>query len=276
MTLLLDARNSMTGEPLVRVGDWDGPTGTQVTFQPSGETFTSLDFDVAKLEHRLRELAFLNSGVMLVLNDSRGVEPKMVEMHYEGGLAEFASYLDRGKTPLISEPITLKGEQDGIVVELALEWSDSYHETMLCFTNTIPQGDGGTHLAGFRGALTRTINTYANNSGIAKKEKVSLTGEDMREGLTCVLSVMVPDPKFSSQTKDKLVSSEVRPAVESLAADKLSQWLEEHPNEARRIVGKVVEAAAAREAARSALAAPREVEAGGRGVRACMMRRASL
>ena len=238
--------------PLARVGDWDAPTGTQVTFQPSGETFTSLDFDVAKLEHRLRELAFLNSGVMLVLNDSRGVEPKMVEMHYEGGLAEFASYLDRGKTPLISEPITLKGEQDGIVVELALEWSDSYHETMLCFTNTIPQGDGGTHLAGFRGALTRTINTYANNSGTAKKEKVSLTGEDMREGLTCVLSVMVPDPKFSSQTKDKLVSSEVRPAVESLAADKLSQWLEEHPNEARRIVGKVVEAAAAREAARKA------------------------
>ena len=238
--------------PLARVGDWDGPTGTQVTFQPSGETFTSLDFDVAKLEHRLRELAFLNSGVMLVLNDSRGVEPNIVEMHYEGGLAEFASYLDRGKTPLISEPITLKGEQDGIVVELALEWSDSYHETMLCFTNTIPQGDGGTHLAGFRGALTRTINTYANNSGTAKKEKVSLTGEDMREGLTCVLSVMVPDPKFSSQTKDKLVSSEVRPAVESLVADKLSQWLEEHPNEARRIVGKVVEAAAAREAARKA------------------------
>ena len=238
--------------PLARVGDWDGPTGTQVTFRPSGETFTSLNFDVAKLEHRLRELAFLNSGVMLVLNDSRGVEPNIVEMHYEGGLAEFASYLDRGKTPLISEPITLKGEQDGIVVELALEWSDSYHETMLCFTNTIPQGDGGTHLAGFRGALTRTINTYANNSGTAKKEKVSLTGEDMREGLTCVLSVMVPDPKFSSQTKDKLVSSEVRPAVESLAADKLSQWLEEHPNEARRIVGKVVEAAAAREAARKA------------------------
>jgi DNA gyrase subunit B len=238
--------------PLVRVGDWDGPTGTQVTFQPSDETFTTLDFDFSKLEHRLRELAFLNSGVMLVLNDSRGVEPNIVEMHYEGGLAEFASYLDRGKTPLISAPISLKGEQDGISVELALEWSDSYHETMLCFTNTIPQGDGGTHLAGFRGALTRTINTYANNSGIAKKEKVTLTGEDMREGLTCVLSVMVPDPKFSSQTKDKLVSSEVRPAVESLTADRLSQWFEEHPNEARRIVGKVVEAAAAREAARKA------------------------
>ncbi|MDA1325504.1 MAG: DNA topoisomerase (ATP-hydrolyzing) subunit B [Proteobacteria bacterium] len=238
--------------PLSRVGDWDGPTGSEVTFQPSDETFTTLDFEFSKLEHRLRELAFLNSGVMLVLNDSRGVEPNIVEMHYEGGLAEFASYLDRGKTPLISAPIALKGEQDGISVELALEWSDSYHETMLCFTNTIPQGDGGTHLAGFRGALTRTINTYANNSGIAKKEKVTLTGEDMREGLTCVLSVMVPDPKFSSQTKDKLVSSEVRPAVESLTAEKLSQWFEEHPVEAKRIVAKVVEAAAAREAARKA------------------------
>jgi DNA gyrase subunit B len=238
--------------PLARVGDWDGPTGSQVSFQPSTETFTSLDFDFARLEHRLRELAFLNSGVMLVLNDSRGVEPNIVELNYEGGLAEFTSYLDRGKTPLIGEPITLKGEQDRIAVELALEWSDSYHETMLCFTNTIPQGDGGTHLAGFRGALTRTINTYANNSGIAKKEKVSLTGEDMREGMTCVLSVMVPDPKFSSQTKDKLVSSEVRPAVESFVADKLSQWFEEHPNEAKRIVSKVVEAAAAREAARKA------------------------
>jgi DNA gyrase subunit B len=245
-------KDGVVDEQLERVRDWDGPTGSQVTFQPSGETFTTLDFEFAKLEHRLRELAFLNSGVMLVINDSRGVEPNIVEMHYEGGLAEFTSYLDRGKTPLISEPIALKGEQDGIVVELALEWSDSYHETMLCFTNTIPQGDGGTHLAGFRGALTRTVNTYANNAGIAKKEKVSLTGEDMREGLTCVLSVMVPDPKFSSQTKDKLVSSEVRPAVESLTSEKLSQWFEEHPNEAKRIVGKVVEAAAAREAARKA------------------------
>lgn len=245
-------RDGVAEAPLTRVGDWDGPTGSQVTFQPSDETFTTLDFDSSKLEHRLRELAFLNSGVMLVINDSRGVEPNIVEMHYEGGISEFVSYLDRGKSPLISEPIALKGELDGIAIELALEWSDSYHETMLCFTNTIPQGDGGTHLAGFRGALTRTINGYANSAGIAKKEKVSLTGEDMREGLTCVLSVMVPDPKFSSQTKDKLVSSEVRPAVESLASDRLSQWFEEHPNEAKRIVSKVVEAAAAREAARKA------------------------
>ena len=245
-------KDGVVSEALERVADWDGPTGSQVTFQPSDETFTTLDFEFTKLEHRLRELAFLNSGVMLVLNDSRGVEPNVVEMHYEGGLAEFASYLDRGKTSLIGEPIALIGEQDSITVELALEWSDSYHETMLCFTNTIPQSDGGTHLAGFRGALTRTINAYANSAGIAKKEKVSLTGEDMREGLTCVLSVMVPDPKFSSQTKDKLVSSEVRPAVESLTSEKLSQWFEEHPSEAKRIVSKVVEAAAAREAARKA------------------------
>lgn len=245
-------RDGVAEEPLARVADYDGPTGSQVTFLASPETFTNLEYDFTKLEHRLRELAFLNSGVMLVLNDSRGVEPNVVEMHYEGGIAEFVSYLDRGKTPLIPEVISVSGEQDDIAVELAMEWSDSYHETTLCFTNTIPQGDGGTHLAGFRGALTRTINAYANSSGIAKKEKVSLTGEDMREGLTCVLSVMVPDPKFSSQTKDKLVSSEVRPAVESLAADRLSQWFEEHPADAKRIVSKVVEAAAAREAARKA------------------------
>jgi len=245
-------RDGVPEAPLAKVNPWKARTGSQVTFMPSGETFTKLDFDFTKLEHRLRELAFLNSGVTLVLNDSRGVEPRIVEMHYEGGLAEFVNYLDRGKTPLFSPSIVIKGEQDGIAIELALEWSDSYHETMLCFTNTIPQGDGGTHLAGFRGALTRTVNAYANTAGIAKKEKVTLTGEDMREGLTCVLSVMAPDPKFSSQTKDKLVSSEVRPAVESLVGDRLAQWFEEHPVDARRIVGKVVEAAAAREAARKA------------------------
>ena len=237
---------------LEKIADWDGPTGTQVTFTASPETFTQTEFDFSKLEHRLRELAFLNSGVMLVLNDSRGVEPNIVEMHYEGGLTEFVNYLDRGKTPLLGAPISISGEQDGITMELSLEWSDSYHETMLCFTNTIPQGDGGTHLAGFRGALTRTVNAYATSSGIAKKEKVTMTGEDMREGLTCVLSVMVPDPKFSSQTKEKLVSSEVRPVVESIVGDKLGQWFEEHPNDAKRIVMKVVEAAAAREAARKA------------------------
>ena len=239
-------------KPLERITDWDGPTGSQVTFSASRETFTNVEYDFAKLEHRLRELAFLNSGVTLIANDSRGVEPNIIEMHYEGGLSAFVNYVDRGKTPLFDEPILIQGDQDDIALEVALEWSDSYHETTLCFTNTIPQGDGGTHLAGLRAALTRTINSYANASGIAKKEKVSLTGDDMREGLTCVLSVMVPDPKFSSQTKDKLVSSEVRPVVESLVGEKLSQWFEEHPNEAKRVVAKVVEAAAAREAARKA------------------------
>ena len=238
--------------PLGRVGDSADRTGTQVTFYASEEVFTNIEFDVNTLEHRLRELAFLNPGITLVINDQRGVEPTVVEMHYDGGLREFLSYLDRGKTSLLEEPVTISGEQDGITMSLAMEWSDSYHETMLCFTNTIPQGDGGTHLAGFRAALTRTVNAYAAAGGVARREKVTLTGDDAREGLTCVLSVMVPDPKFSSQTKEKLVSSEVRQVVESLVAEKLGQWFEEHPAEARRVVAKVVEAAAAREAARKA------------------------
>src|SRR5579859_5202056 len=227
-------------------------TGTEVTFLPSTETFTKVEFDFATLEHRLRELAFLNSGVTLVLSDARTAEPKSVTMFYEGGLEAFVAYLDKAKQPLHAPAIVVAGERDGITVEVAMQWTDSYHESMLCFTNNIPQRDGGTHLAGFRGALTRTINNYATESGIAKKEKVALSGDDMREGLTCVLSVKVPDPKFSSQTKDKLVSSEVRPAVEGLINDKLGQWLEEHPAEAKRIVSKVVEAALAREAARKA------------------------
>ncbi len=188
----------------------------------------------------------------MVLTDARGVEPKVVTMHYEGGLVAFVNYLDRSKQQLHSPPISVIGEREGIVVEAAMAWTDSYHETMLCFTNNIPQRDGGTHLAGFRAALTRSVNNYANDSGIAKKEKVQLTGEDMREGLTCILSVKVPDPKFSSQTKDKLVSSEVRPVVEGVIAEKLQQWFEEHPADAKKIVAKVVEAAAAREAARKA------------------------
>tara|TARA_B100000676_G_scaffold311915_1_gene383748 strand:- start:601 stop:3042 length:2442 start_codon:yes stop_codon:yes gene_type:complete len=244
--------NGVPTKSLERLSDWAGPTGSQVTFMASKDTFTNINYDFSKLEHRLRELAFLNSGVTLVANDSRGVEPNIVEMHYEGGLAAFVNFIDRGKTPLLEDPITIQGEQDNITMEVALEWSDSYHETTLCFTNTIPQGDGGTHLAGFRAALTRTINSYANTLGIIKKEKVSLTGDDMREGLTCILSVMVPDPKFSSQTKEKLVSSEVRPVVESIVGEKLGQWFEEHPNEAKRIVAKIVDAAAAREAARKA------------------------
>ena len=227
-------------------------TGTEITFLPSTETFTRTEFDFTTLEHRLRELAFLNSGVTLVLNDARGVEPKSVTLHFEGGLEAFARYLDRSKQVLHAPSIAIRGERDDILLEIAMEWTDSYHETMLCFTNNIPQRDGGTHLAGFRAALTRTVNAYANDSGIAKKEKVALTGEDMREGLTCVLSVKVPDPKFSSQTKDKLVSSEVRPVIEGIVADKLAQWFEEHPADAKKIVAKVVEAAAAREAARKA------------------------
>ena len=227
-------------------------TGTEVTFLPSTETFTKVEFDFATLEHRLRELAFLNSGVTLVLTDARGVEPKAVTMHYEGGLEAFVKYLDRSKQALHDSPISLAAERDGITVEVAMEWTDAYHESMLCFTNNIPQRDGGTHLAGFRGALTRSVNKYADDNGIAKKEKVALTGEDMREGLTCILSVKVPDPKFSSQTKDKLVSSEVRPVVESIVNDKLQQWFEEHPAESKKVIAKIVEAAAAREAARKA------------------------
>ena len=238
--------------PLETLGDSNGKKGTSVTFLPSTETFTMIDFNISTLEHRLRELAFLNSGVRLVLTDARGVEPVVTVLEYEGGIEAFVKHLDRSKTPIIENPIVIAGEQDGLSVDISLEWSDSYHETMLCFTNTIPQSDGGTHLAGFRGALTRTVNGYANDSGLAKKAKILFSGDDAREGLTCVLSVKVPDPKFSSQTKDKLVSSEVRPIVESIATEKLGQWFEEHPNEAKKVINKVVEAAVAREAARKA------------------------
>ena len=227
-------------------------TGTEVTFNPSPATFTSISFDFATLEHRLRELAFLNSGARIVLVDERGVERRAEEMCYEGGLEAFVRYLDRSKTPLVDKPIVLMAEKDGLSVECAMWWNESYNEHVLCFTNNIPQRDGGTHLAGFRAALTRQVNGYAESSGLAKKEKVSLTGDDAREGLTCVLSVKVPDPKFSSQTKDKLVSSEVRPVVEGAINDRLGQWLEEHPAEAKLLVSKVIEAAAAREAAKKA------------------------
>jgi DNA gyrase subunit B len=226
--------------------------GTEVTFLPSTATFTMVEFDYATIEHRLRELAFLNSGVHIVLTDARHAEIKQDDLYYEGGLEAFVRFLDRVKTPLLSAPIMVNGKREQIAVEVALWWNDSYHENVLVFTNNIPQRDGGTHLAGFRAALTRQITGYAESSGLAKREKVDLTGDDCREGLTCVVSVKVPDPKFSSQTKDKLVSSEVRPAVESIVNEALGQWLEEHPADAKTVVSKVIEAAAAREAARKA------------------------
>ena len=239
--------------PLAKLGPQNRErNGTEVTFLPSTETFTKVEFDYGTLEHRLRELAFLNSGVRIRLSDNRPVEPKVLELYYEGGIEAFVNYLDRAKTPIHRPPVMIKGERDGIVVEVGMEWTDAFHESMLCFTNNIPQRDGGTHLAGFRNALTRCVNAYLTESPQGKKEKAQLTGEDMREGLTCVLSVKVPDPKFSSQTKDKLVSSEVRPVVEAIVSEKLGQWFEENPAEAKKVIGKAVEAAAAREAARRA------------------------
>ncbi|PHQ95928.1 MAG: DNA topoisomerase (ATP-hydrolyzing) subunit B [Marinosulfonomonas sp.] len=241
-----------TVESLKVVGDANGKKGTEVKFLATLDTFSDRDYVFKTLENRLRELAFLNSGVRIILRDERPVEPLETELYYDGGVKEFVRYLDRSKVPMLEDPIFFTGEKDGITVEVAMWWNDSYHENVLPFTNNIPQRDGGTHLAGFRGALTRTMNLYAGSSGLAKKEKVNFTGDDAREGLTCVLSVKVPDPKFSSQTKDKLVSSEVRPAVEGLVNEKLGEWFEEHPTEAKLIVGKMVEAALAREAARKA------------------------
>src|SRR4051812_10926708 len=245
--------------PLKVVGDApEGKKGTKVTFLPSPETFKITEFDFEKLEHRYRELAFLNSGVRLRLADARHEERVEHDLYYEGGIAAFVKYLDRAKTPLFPEPIAIHGQRDNIGIDVALEWNDSYYENVLAFTNNIPQRDGGTHLAAFRAALTRTINNYAERSGAMKREKVNLSGEDMREGLTAIVSVKLPDPKFGSQTKDKLVSSEVRQPLESLMADKLAEWLEENPAHARTIIQKVIDAAAAREAARKAREASRK------------------
>ena len=254
----MEFRRGDAVSPLVITGDaplrenGEFLSGTEVTFMASTDTFAFIEYDRKTLEHRLRELAFLNSGVTIWLKDNREAEPFVELLHYEGGIEAFVRHLDKAKTPLLREPIVVRGKKDNVELDLSLWWNDGYHENVLCFTNNIPQKDGGTHLAAFRSALTRIITGYAESSGATKREKVSLSGEDAREGLTCVLSVKVPDPKFSSQTKDKLVSSEVRPAVENLVSEGISTWFEEHPNEAKMIVQKIAEAAAAREAARKA------------------------
>ncbi|MAP24155.1 MAG: DNA topoisomerase (ATP-hydrolyzing) subunit B [Rickettsiales bacterium] len=249
---VVEFADGATISPLKVVGDAKpGQTGTMVQFKPSTEVFTQTDFVYSTLEHRLRELAFLNSGVRLILKDARVQPEKVEDLYYEGGLVAYVNFLDKAKKPL-HDPISFEGGKNGIEVEAALEWTDAYHENTLCFTNNIPQRDGGTHLAGLRAAMTRVINNYASTSGLLKKEKVTINGDDAREGLTCVLSVKVPDPKFSSQTKDKLVSSEVRPVVESIIGEKLSQWFDENPDDAKKVIQKVIEAATAREAARKA------------------------
>ncbi|MFZ3008452.1 MAG: DNA topoisomerase (ATP-hydrolyzing) subunit B [Phenylobacterium sp.] len=254
----MEFRRGDAVSPLVVTGDaplrenGEFLSGTEVTFMASTETFAFVEFDRKTLEHRLRELAFLNSGVTIWLKDHREAEPFEEVLHYEGGIEAFVRHLDKAKTPVLKTPIVVRGKRENVELDLALWWNDGYHENVLCFTNNIPQKDGGTHLAAFRSALTRIITSYAESSGATKREKVSLSGEDSREGLTCVLSVKVPDPKFSSQTKDKLVSSEVRPAVEGLVSDGIGQWFEEHPVEAKLIIQKIAEAAAAREAARKA------------------------
>jgi len=238
--------------PLAVTGEANGRRGTEITFMPSIEVFTRTEFSYPLLEHRLRELAFLNAGVTIVLRDERGTEPVEETLNYEGGLDAYVAYLDRAKTPLHQPAISVTGERDLIQVQASLQWNDGYHENCLCFTNNIPQRDGGSHLSGLRAALTRSVQAYAQDSGLIKREKVTLSGEDAREGLTCVLSVKMPDPKFSSQTKDKLVSSEVQPVVQNLIGEGLNRWLEENPAPARAILSKVVEAATAREAARKA------------------------
>jgi DNA gyrase subunit B len=250
---VIEFADGVATAPLQVVGPAEGKRGTEVSFLASTRTFHNvIEYSYATLERRLRELAFLNSGARIVLTDARHADVKSEEMYYDGGVAAFVRYVDKSRRPLISDPVMIRGEKDGITVEVGLWWNDGWDEHTMCFTNNIPQRDGGTHLAGFRAALTRIINKYVEDGGVAKKEKVGISGDDAREGLTCVLSVKVPDPKFSSQTKDKLVSSEVKPIVEAIVTDHLAAWFEEHPKESKIIVGKIVEAAIAREAARKA------------------------
>ena len=238
-------------EPLAATGPTT-KTGTRVTFTPSAATFSMTEFDFGVLENRLRELAFLNHRVRIRLEDHRTVDGRREEFFHEGGLRAYVGYLARNKTNLHDDVVYFIGSRDDITVEVAMQWTDAYHENTLCFTNNIPQRDGGTHLAGFRGALTRTVQAYASANGLFKRDRISISGEDMREGLAAVVSCKMPDPKFASQTKDKLVSSEVRPVIEQIVNDRLRQWFEEHPADARAIVSKCIEAAAAREAARRA------------------------
>ena len=244
--------NGVTVAPLRVIGDAVGQQGTHVTFKPSSKIFSKIVLTCATLEHRLRELAFLNKDTSITLEDHRSAEPQIKKMHYHGGVSEFVQYLDRNKQTIVGEQIVASGERNNITIDIALQWNDSYHENVLCFTNNIPQRDGGTHLAGLRTVLTRQINSYIAASNIPKKDKLSITGEDTREGLTCVLSLKIHDPKFTSQTKDKLVSSEVRPVIETILGESLSTWFEEHPTQTRAIINKICEAAISREAARKA------------------------
>ena len=242
--------NGNAENPLKIIGE-SHVTGTEIIFKPSSSIFSTVTFDFKILEHRLRELAFLNSGITINLIDERNSENKTLQFSYEGGLRQYIKHINKSRNSF-HETIITSHQKEDISMEVALEWTDVFHETSLCFTNNIPQKDGGTHLAGFRAALTRVINNYSNNFGFSKKEKIQLTGDDCREGLSSIISLKLPDPKFSSQTKDKLVSSEVRPIVEQCINESLSQWFEENPADAKKIINKVYEAASAREAARKA------------------------
>ena len=248
----MEFKNGTSVKPLKKVDKNNGESGTKITFWPSKNTFKSINFDFKKLEDRFRELAFLNSGIGIEILDERSSEKKISKLHFKGGIESFVKFLDKSKENFISKTITFTEKKGDLIVDVSIIWNTGYYENMLCFTNNIPQIDGGTHLAGFRSSLTRVINKFANESGILEKNKINLTGEDCREGMTCVLSVKMPDPKFASQTKHKLVSSEIRPVVETAVNSGLEQWLEENPKDTKLILTKILESAQAREAARKA------------------------